>query len=225
MLRELATGKASVNHYLRRPVHHAEDLNWLPWIIMAKAAWPKVKKQPKRGITAEEHRRILEAEEKNPERRTYYQMLWLSGGSQGDIARLRSENVHAQVLAYQRGKLPEDAPPSCMRVGPTMQQLVDELPENGWLFPKIAQVETKQRATEFYRRGRLLNIKGVSLHPYRYSWAGRAAQAGYPQRFAQTALGQASAAVHAGYYRHAVVTAPSLEEYEAAIAFQVSNAR
>ena len=183
---------------------------------MAKAAWPKVKKQPKRGITAEEHQHILDAEEKNPERRAYYQMLWLSGGSQGDIARLRSENVHAQVLAYQRGKLPEDAPPSCMRVGPTMQQLLDELPKHGWLFPKIAQMETKRRAAEFYRRCRLLKIKGVSLHSYRYSWAGRAAQAGYPQRFAQAALGQASAAVHAGYYRHAVVTAPSLEEYEAA---------
>ena len=99
LLRVLASGKASVNHYLRRLVHHAEDLNWLPWIIMAKAAWPKVKKQPKRGITAEEHQRILDAEKNNPERRAFYQMLWMTGGSQGDIARLRAENVQAQVLS------------------------------------------------------------------------------------------------------------------------------
>lgn len=215
LLLVLATGKASVNHYLRRLVHHAEDLNWLPWTIMARAAWPKVKKNPKRGITAEEHQRILDAEKNKPERRAYYQMLWLSGGSQGDIARLRGENVQAQVLAYQRGKLPEDAPPSCLRIGPTMQQLLDELPKSGWLFPKIALMETKQRAAEFYRRCKLLKIKDASLHSYRYSWAGRAAQVGYPQRFAQAALGHASAAVHAGYSRHAVVTAPSLEEYEA----------
>ena len=215
LLRVLATGKASVNHYLRRLVHHAEDLNWLPWIIMAKAAWPKVKKQPKRGITAEEHQRILEAEQNNPERRAYYQMLWMTGGSQGDIARLRAENIEAQVLAYRRGKLPEDAPPACQRVGATMQQLLDELPKNGWLFPKIAQQKSKDRASEFYRRCKLLRIKNVTLHCYRYAWAGRAAQAGFPQRFAQAALGHQSPAVTESYQRHAVVTSPCLEEYEA----------
>ena len=214
LLRVLATGKASVNHYLRRLLHHAEDLNWLPWTVMARAAWPKVKKQPKRGITANEHQRILDAEARNPERHAYYQMLWMTGGSQGDIARLRSENIQAQVLAYQRSKLQEDAPPSCLRVGPAMQQLLDTLPKSGYLFPKIARQKTKDRAAEFCRRCKLLKIKGVSLHSYRYGWAGRAAQAGYPQRFAQAALGHASAAVHAAYSRHAVVTAPSLEEYE-----------
>ena len=215
LLRVLASGKTSVNHYLRRLVHHAEDLNWLPWIIMAKAAWPRVKKHLKRGITAEEHQRILEAEEKNPERQAYYQMIWLTGGSQGDIARLRAEDVQTQVLAYQRGKLREDAPPARLRVGPTMQQLLDQLPKSGWLFPKIALMKSKQRAAEFYRRCRVLKITGISLHAYRYAWAGRAAQVGYPQRFAQAALGHASAAVHAAYFRHAIVTSPSLEDYEA----------
>ena len=95
-----------------------------------------------------------------------------------------------------------------------MQQLLDTLPASGYLFPKIAQQKTKDRAAEFCRRCGLLKIKGVSLHSYRYGWAGRAAQAGYPQRFAQAALGHASAAVHAAYSRHAVVTNPSLEEYE-----------
>ena len=38
LLAVLKTGKPSVNHYLRRLVHHAEDLGWLPWTIMAKAA-------------------------------------------------------------------------------------------------------------------------------------------------------------------------------------------
>ena len=214
LLRVLASGKASVNHYLRRLVHHAEDLNWLPWTVMARAVWPKVKKQAKRGITADEHQRILAAEQNHPERQAYYQMLWLTGGSQGDIATLRRENIQADVLVYQRAKLEVDASPSCLRVGPVMQRLLETLPTSGYLFPKIALQKYKDRAAEFCRRCRLLKVKGVSLHSYRYGWAGRAAQAGYPQRFAQAALGHASAAVHAAYSRHAVVTTPSLEEYE-----------
>ena len=48
------------------------------------------------------------------------------------------------------------------------------------------------------------------------AWAERAAQAGYPLRYAQVALGHASTAVHVGYSRQATVVFPSLEEYEAA---------
>ena len=96
-----------------------------------------------------------------------------------------------------------------------MRQLLDDLPKNGWLFPKIAQQKSKDRASEFYRRCKLLQIKDVTLHSYRYAWAGRAAQAGFPQRFAQAALGHQSPAVTESYQRHAVVTSPCLEEYEA----------
>jgi hypothetical protein len=38
--------------------------------------------------------------------------------------------------------------------------------------------------------------------------------AGYPERFAQEALGHNSKAVHRAYARHAEVTVPSLEEYQ-----------
>ena len=41
LLRVLHTGKSSVNHYLRRLVHHAENLGWLHWMIMAPAACRK----------------------------------------------------------------------------------------------------------------------------------------------------------------------------------------
>jgi hypothetical protein len=57
LLAVLKTGKPSVNHYL----------GWLPWTIMAKAAWPRIKKHSKRGITADEHQKVVEAE-KNHER-------------------------------------------------------------------------------------------------------------------------------------------------------------
>lgn len=39
----------------------------------------------------------------------------------------------------------------------------------------------------------------MSLHSYRYAWAERAKTAGYPERFAQEALGHNSKAVHRAY--------------------------
>jgi hypothetical protein len=57
-------------------------------------------------------------------------------------------------------------------------------------------------------------VQGVSLHSYRYAWAERARIAGYPERFAQEALGHNSKAVHRAYARHAQVVLPSLEAFE-----------
>jgi integrase len=70
------------------------------------------------------------------------------------------------------------------------------------------------RAAEFYRRCKLLKLSGISLHSYRYAWAERAKSAGYPERFAQEALGHSSRAVHQAYARKAVVLVPPLEHYE-----------
>lgn len=60
-----------------------------------------------------------------------------------------------------------------------------------------------------------MGIKGVTLHSYRYAWAERARKAGYPERFAQEALGHNSKAVHRMYSRKAQVTVPALEDFEA----------
>jgi len=57
-----------------------------------------------------------------------------------------------------------------------------------------------------------LEILGVSLHSYRYAWAERALKCGYPERFAQQALGHNSKAVHHAYSKHAEVTVPSLDD-------------
>lgn len=224
LLKVLATGKSSVNHYLRRLVHHAEDLNWLPWSIMARKAWPRIEKPSKRGVTAAEHARIVD-DEPDEEWRHYYEMLWLTGGSQTDIARLDRTNIHGEVLSYQRAKLRKDASPACCRIGPAMRALLGKLPQIGMLFPKIAAIKEKHRATHFSRRCRRLGIVGISPQSYRYGWAGRAAQAGYPQRFAQAALGHKSAAVHDAYARHAVVTVPSLEQFESANLIPFPNAK
>jgi len=72
----------------------------------------------------------------------------------------------------------------------------------------------KHRAKLFRRRCLGLGIHGVSLHSYRYAWAERAKVCGYPERFAQEALGHNSKAVHRAYARKAQVKLPSLEGYE-----------
>jgi integrase len=79
------------------------------------------------------------------------------------------------------------------------------------------QLSAGHRATEFARACRREGITGVTLHSYRYAWAERAKQCGYPERFAQEALGHNSKAVHRSYARKAQVKLPSLEEYEKAV--------
>jgi integrase len=61
-------------------------------------------------------------------------------------------------------------------------------------------------------------IKGVTLHSYRYAWAERAKTYGYPERFAQEALGHNSKAVHRAYAKNAQVVIPTLESYEIKLA-------
>ena len=82
------------------------------------------------------------------------------------------------------------------------------------LFPYLATVRSGDRATEFKQRCTGLGITGISLHSYRYAWAERAKVAGYPERFAQEALGHNSKAVHRAYAKNAQMKLPSLEEYE-----------
>jgi integrase len=54
----------------------------------------------------------------------------------------------------------------------------------------------------------------MTLHSYRYAWAERAKEAGYPERYAQEAPGHESLAVHRAYARKAKVKIPPLSDYE-----------
>jgi integrase len=87
-------------------------------------------------------------------------------------------------------------------------------PAEGLLFPNIGKTNNNARSAEFCRRCRLLQVKGVSLHSYRYAWAERAKNCGYPERFAQQALGHGSKAVHRAYAKNAKVVLPPLELFE-----------
>jgi integrase len=192
----------------------ALDLGWLPWPILAKRAWPKIHSQSKRAITAEEHAAVI-ASEKNPER-AYYELLYETGAAQTDAANLTAEDTDWRngVLVYRRKKLGPFSEPCRLTLGTKLRLLLESLPISGDLFPNIKRTSAKDRAAEFRRRCRLANINGVSLHSYRHAWAGRAKACGYPQRFAQEALGHSSRAVHEAYARGAVVLCPALDEYE-----------
>src|SRR5438552_11690394 len=84
-----------VAHYLRRLHNLALDLGWLPWPILAKRAWPKIRSQSKRAITAEEHKAVI-ASEKNPERRVYYELLYETGAAQSDGANLTADDIDSR---------------------------------------------------------------------------------------------------------------------------------
>src|SRR6185437_15497141 len=108
------------------------------------------------------------AAEKNQERRLYYQLLWEIGASQTDAASLSAENIdwRDRTLTYFRKKTGTRAQ---LAISKTLAAILNQLPTDGYLFPKIFASEDKDRAAEFRRRCRLLEIEGVSLHSYRYA--------------------------------------------------------
>jgi len=208
----LKAGTVSTNVHLRKLHNFCLSMGWLPWPVIPKRLWPEVKFQPKRAITAAEHQLIIERE-KNPERRRFYELCWHLGGSQTDIAHLKAEDIDwpNETIAYARQKTGSLA---MIHFGPDIEALLRQMPATGPLFPYLQSVRCGDRATEFKQRCDGLNIKGVSLHSYRYAWAERAKTCGYPERFAQEALGHNSKAIHRAYARKAQVRLPSLESYE-----------
>ena len=208
----LSDEKISTAHFLKRLHNLAGNLGWLAKPILAPCLWPKPNPKSRRGITLEEHQLIL-ATEKNAERNFYYQLLWEIGAAQNDAASLTHENIDwpSRTLTYFRMKTGERAQ---MAISNRLAAILNQLPTEGPLFPTIATGNSLTRSAEFCRRCRLLNLKGISLHSYRYAWAERAKTAGMPERFAQEALGHNSKAVHRAYAKNALVKIPSLQEYE-----------
>jgi integrase len=83
-----------------------------------------------------------------------------------------------------------------MRIGTKAWEVIERRSRTGPLFPYLITVREADRATEFKQRCEGLGIKGVTLHSYRYGWAERSADSGYPERYSQRAMGQNSKIVH-----------------------------
>ena len=209
-------GTVSTNVYLRRLHNYALDMTWILQPVVPRRQWPKIHFKDKRAITLEEHQRIVERE-KNPERKAFYELAWHLGASQSDVANLHAEDIEwsSRTLTFERMKLRHRAvvPPQ-IRFGQEVEAIFARLPRTGPLFPYLSTVREADRATEFRQRCDGLGISGITLHSYRYAWAERAKKCGYPERFAQMALGHNSKAVHRVYARRAQVTVPALEDYE-----------
>lgn len=212
ILQALKAGTVSTNVFLRRLHNFCVAMNWLPWPIVPGKQWPTVRYKDKRAITLDEHRRIV-AREFNPERRAFYELCWHLGGSQSDIANLSSDNVdwERRTIGYARRKTGTVA---ALRFSAEVETILRSLPQEGPFFPYLIGVRPADRATEFKQRCAGLGITGVTLHSYRYAWAERAKVCGYPERFAQEALGHNSKAVHRAYAKRAEVTVPSLDDFE-----------
>lgn len=223
LLKVLRSGTVSTNIYLRRLHNFCLDMNWLPWPVIPKRQWPEIKFREKRAITWEEHQKIV-AGESNAELRDYYELLWNLGGSQTDMASLRAEDIDwkNQTISYARMKTGSQA---LIRFGDSVVLILQRRPATGYLFPQVVQWKESDRAKAFIRRLRLVGVSGISLHSYRYAWAERARTCGFPERFAQEALGHGSKAVARAYAKKAKVLVPCLEEYEQKVVNLVNVSR
>jgi integrase len=212
LLKAISSGTVSTNIYLRRLHNFCLDMGWLAWPILHKRQWPPIQFREKRAITLTEHQAIV-AGESNAELRDFYELLWHTGASQTDMATLRGRDINwqAQTISYARMKTRTQA---VIRFGEEAASILQRRALGEVLFPQVSRWKESDRAKAFIRRCRLVGVQGVSLHSYRYAWAERALTAGYPERFAQLALGHNSKAVHRAYARNAQVTLPALEEYE-----------
>ena len=208
----LKAGSISTNMFLRRFHNFAVNMHWLPLPVLPKPNWPPVRHKERRAITFAEHQKIINREF-NPAIRAYYQLLWHLGGAQSDIATLTAEDVDwkDRTISYRRQKT---GAMSLLSFGDEVAEILKGLPNSGLLFPALARIQHNHRAKMFIKRLKTVGVSGVSLHSYRYAWAERAKEAGYPERFAMQALGQSSKAVHRAYAKKAQVVLPSLEEFE-----------
>jgi integrase len=213
-LRVMEAGTVATNKNLRRLHNFALAMAWVPWPILSKQQWPQLNYGERRAITLEEHQTIL-AITKDDEFKAFLELAWHVGASQGDLAGLTAENTdwEHRIISFRRQKTKSL---SVLRFGDEIAAILSRLPKHGPLFPELSQISATDRAAMFraLRDRAKLPSEGLTLHSYRYAWAERARSAGYPERFAQEALGHKSKAVHAAYARKARVEIPALEEYE-----------
>jgi len=206
----------STNKWLRIIHNRALDLGWLLTPVLARKAWPPIRTKRMKAITQAQHDKLVETEF-DPEFRSYLQLLWETGCSQTDAARLHRDNIDAEgrVLTYSRKKLESRGQGhAAIAIGKALEGLLEKRPAEGYLFPKLATQNDKVRASRFRKRADRLGFTTISLHSYRYAWAQRAKVSGMPLREAMAHLGHGSKAIHFAYSEKAEMVTLPLEYYE-----------
>jgi len=207
----------STNVQLRILHNRALGIGWLLAPVLPKKGWPPVRFKKRRGITEEEHRRIVAVTGRD-DYRLYFELLWEIGGSQTDVANLRVGDIDwtHRRLFYQRGKLEgRDIGRAAIVIGDRIEAILKKLPASGYLFPALQWLGEDERASYFRKKRIKAGVAdGIVLHCYRYAWAERAYEAGMPEREAQAHLGHGSRAVHRAYAKAGTAVTLPLEYYE-----------
>jgi len=215
-LHVLKRGTVSTNVYLRRIHNFALDMAWVPVPVIPRRQWPKcnmAKSGPSRGMSicgSSTARRI-------PSGRRSTSWRGILAPPKATWLNLHAEDIDwpSKTICFERMKLRgRGLKPPLIAFGPSAEIVLAKLPRTGPLFPYLIGLRPADRATEFKQRCNGLGIQGVTLHSYRYSWAERAKQCAFSERYAQSALGHNSKAVHRAYARRAEVTIPALESFE-----------
>ena len=120
-------------------------------------------------------------------------------------------NWQENTVSFRRRKT---GVPVVIAFGSEAATVLHDRPKAGLLFPWLSTLHERHRAKHFIKRLATVNVKGVSLHSYRYAWAERAKVVGMPERYAQQALGHSSKAFARSYSKNAKLVVPSLEDYE-----------
>jgi hypothetical protein len=205
----------STQKWLRIMHNRALDLGWILTPVMARRFWPKLGTKRAKAITFDQHSRLVETVKDNEFRR-YLQMLWEIGGAQTDTARLHRDNVDIfnRRINYSRKKLESIGQGSVsIVIGEDLMKLLDELPQQGYLFPTLAKQGDNIRASRFRKIANRLGFTDITLHGYRYAWAQRAKSYGMPLREAMAHLGHGSKAIHYAYSDKAEIVSLPLEYY------------
>jgi len=96
----MKAGGAFTNHFLRCLHNSAVGMGWLLSPVIPPKLWPKSQKRPKRGITWEEHQKIVQ-NENNAERKHYYELLFAN--RRGELELRRRQGIEDQRIAIRRG--------------------------------------------------------------------------------------------------------------------------
>jgi len=149
-LKVLHEGSVSTNVFLRRIHNFAIDMAWLARPVIVKRQWPKVKHRKKRAVTWEEQKLIMSGE-KNTERRDFYELLWHTGASQGDLAILRADMIdwRQSTIHFFRRKT---GTPVCQRFAEEVAVILRRRPADGLLFPSQDRRPAANFKPNFVRR-------------------------------------------------------------------------
>jgi integrase len=205
----LKSGGTYTQECLKAIQNYALDNHDIPRPILATKWWPKRLKRTPRAITLEEHT-VLVSNIVAKHWRYYLELLWETGASQSDAASFRLEFIRKGVLEYQRKKTGTRAAFQLSEKASMIVVAATRGRDKGFILPQIERLSSNNRAHIFRTQCMRLDVRGVTLHSYRYAWAQRAFEQGVPERLAKIGLGHNSSAIHHYYAKGASVVAPAL---------------